>query len=92
MSAKNIHEMTGDELQSLLKSSVNLKNRSGVRCKELELAPADLDWWKDAKIGMFIQHVLDQRAFKAVPLAGYTVQSCSLLSGGELPYTQNIVN
>ena len=46
--------MTGDELQSMLKSSVNLKSRSGVRCKELELVPEDLDWWKDAKIGIFV--------------------------------------
>ena len=49
-----IEEMTGDELQSMLKSSVNLKSRSGLRCRELELAPEDMDWWKDAKIGMFI--------------------------------------
>ena len=47
-------KMTGDELLSMLKSSINLKSQSGVRCRELELAPQDLDWWKDAKIGMFI--------------------------------------
>jgi alpha-L-fucosidase len=33
---------------------IELKSYDGVRCKELELSPADLDWWKDAKIGMFI--------------------------------------
>lgn len=47
-------EMTGDELKSLLKSNIQLKSLGGVRCPELTLKPEDLDWWKDAKIGMFI--------------------------------------
>ena len=46
--------MTGAELKSMLKSSINLKSLGGVKCEELNLDPKDLDWWKDAKIGMFV--------------------------------------
>jgi alpha-L-fucosidase len=47
-------EMTGAELQSMLKSNINLKSLGGVRCEELNLKPEDLQWWRDAKIGMFV--------------------------------------
>lgn len=54
MSAKLPREMTGAELKSMLKSSINFKSLGGVRCPELKLKPEDLQWWRDAKIGMFI--------------------------------------
>jgi alpha-L-fucosidase len=38
----------------MLKSSVNFKSHDSVRCKELELPDKELEWWKNAKIGMFI--------------------------------------
>ena len=47
-------EMTGAELRSMLKSSINLKSLGGLKCEELNLSPKDLDWWHDDKIGMFV--------------------------------------
>lgn len=47
-------EMTGAELRSMLKSSINLKSLGGVKCPDLKLPPEKLDWWRDAKIGMFV--------------------------------------
>lgn len=47
-------EMTGAELKSMLKSSINFKSLGGVKCEELNLQPEDKQWWRDAKIGMFI--------------------------------------
>lgn len=47
------YEMKGDELQSLLKSSVHFKSTDGVRCDSLKLSEEDIEWWLDAKIGMF---------------------------------------
>jgi alpha-L-fucosidase len=52
--AKMPREMTGAELQSMLKSNINLKSLGGLRCEELDLPPEDLLWWRDAKIGMFV--------------------------------------
>ena len=46
--------MQGDELKSLEKSSAVFKSRDGVDAEGLRLAPADMEWWKDAKFGMFI--------------------------------------
>lgn len=46
--------MTGAELQSMLKSSVNFKSLGGVRVPGLKLGENDLKWWRDAKVGMFI--------------------------------------
>ncbi|GHT55387.1 alpha-L-fucosidase [Spirochaetia bacterium] len=46
--------MTGAELQSMFKSSINLKSIDGVQCGELNLQPSDMQWWRDAKIGMFV--------------------------------------
>ncbi len=46
--------MTGAELQSMLKSSVNFKSLGGVRVPGLKLSEEDLNWWREAKVGMFI--------------------------------------
>ncbi|NLX75972.1 MAG: glycoside hydrolase family 29 [Clostridiaceae bacterium] len=54
MLKKKPREMTGAELKSMLKSSINLKSLGGVRCPELNVSPEDLKWWRDAKIGMFV--------------------------------------
>ncbi|MFV0503343.1 MAG: alpha-L-fucosidase [Lachnospirales bacterium] len=54
MDKKMPREMTGAELRSMLKSSINLKSLGGVKCEELNLSKEDKKWWKDAKIGMFI--------------------------------------
>ena len=47
-------EMTGAELQSMLKSSVNFKSLGGMRVPGLKLGEEDLAWWRSAKVGMFI--------------------------------------
>ena len=47
-------EMTGAELASMLKSSINFKSLGGLRCPELNLTKEDMQWWRDAKIGLFI--------------------------------------
>lgn len=47
-------EMTGAELNSMLKSSINFKSLGGLRCEELNLPPEDMQWWRDAKVGMFV--------------------------------------
>lgn len=54
MATKLPREMTGAELKSMLKSSINLKSLGGVKCPELKLSSEDLDWWRDAKVGMFV--------------------------------------
>ncbi len=54
MASNAPREMTGAELKSMLKSSINLKSLGGVKCEELNLAPEDLQWWRDAKVGMFV--------------------------------------
>ena len=46
--------MTGAELQSMLKSSVNFKSLGGVRVPGLKLGEDKLKWWREAKVGMFI--------------------------------------
>lgn len=52
---KNLpREMTGAELASMLKSSINFKSLGGLRCPELNLSAEDMQWWRDAKIGMFV--------------------------------------
>lgn len=47
-------EMTGAELNSMLKSSINFKSLGGMRCEELNLTEEDMKWWRDARIGMFV--------------------------------------
>lgn len=54
MDKKMPREMTGAELKSMLKSSVNFKSLGGVKCPELKLGAEDLLWWREAKIGMFV--------------------------------------
>lgn len=54
MAARTPREMTGAELRSMLKSSINLKSLGGVKCPELKLPSEDLQWWRDAKVGMFV--------------------------------------
>lgn len=46
--------MTGAELNSMLKSSINFKSLGGMRCEELNLTEEDMKWWRDARIGMFV--------------------------------------
>lgn len=53
MEKKLPREMTGAELKSMLKSSINFKSLGGLKCEELKLPSEDLDWWRDAKVGMF---------------------------------------
>lgn len=53
MDKKQPREMTGAELKSMLKSSINFKSLGGLKSPELKLSPEDLKWWRDAKVGMF---------------------------------------
>lgn len=46
--------MKGDELASRLKSEVIFKSEDGLHAPELNLIPEKMQWWKDAKFGMFI--------------------------------------
>ena len=51
---KNIpREMTGAELKSMLKSTINLKSLGGVKSPGLKLKEEDLKWWRDSKVGLF---------------------------------------
>ena len=54
MEKKMPRKMTGAELKSMLKSSINFKSLGGLKCEELTLSPEEKQWWRDAKIGMFI--------------------------------------
>lgn len=54
MPVKLPKELTGAELQSMLKSNVNFKSLGGMRVEGLKLGESDLKWWRDARIGMFI--------------------------------------
>ena len=54
MAKKAPREMTGAELKSMLKSSINFKSLGGVKCEGLKLEVEDLKWWRDAKVGMFV--------------------------------------
>ena len=54
MDRKIPREMTGAELKSMLKSSINFKSLGGVKCEELNLPLKDKKWWMDSKIGMFV--------------------------------------
>jgi alpha-L-fucosidase len=49
-----LREMTGAELKSMLKSSIQFKSLGGVKHSGLKLGDAELKWWRDAKFGMFI--------------------------------------
>ncbi len=54
MGERKVREMTGAELQSMLKSNINFKSLGGVRCEELNLPAEDKRWWQDLRIGMFV--------------------------------------
>lgn len=54
MAKKAPREMTGAELKSMLKSSINFKSLGGLKCEGMKLTEEDLQWWRDAKIGMFV--------------------------------------
>ncbi len=47
-------EMTGAELKSMLKSSIDFKSLGGMKSPELTLPTEKKQWWRDAKIGMFV--------------------------------------
>ncbi|MGI6672566.1 MAG: alpha-L-fucosidase [Christensenellales bacterium] len=49
-----LRQMTGAELKSMLKSSINFKSLGGLKVPGLKLSEADLQWWRDAKIGLFV--------------------------------------
>jgi alpha-L-fucosidase len=51
---KKPREMTGAELKSMLKSSINFKSLGGLKVPGLKLSEEDMAWWRDAKFGMFI--------------------------------------
>ena len=38
----------------MLKSSINFKSLGGVKVPGLKLKPEQMQWWRDAKIGMFV--------------------------------------
>ena len=46
--------MTGAELKSMLKSSIQFKSLGGVKCPELDLPAEQKQWWTEAKIGLFV--------------------------------------
>ena len=54
MEKKIPREMTGAELKSMLKSSINFKSLGGVKVPGLKLKPEQMQWWRDAKIGMAV--------------------------------------
>ena len=54
MEKKQPREMTGAELKSMLKSSINFKSLGGVKVPGLKLSAEDMQWWRDAKVGMFV--------------------------------------
>jgi alpha-L-fucosidase len=47
-------EMSGAELKSMLKSSINFKSLGGLKYPGLKLSEEDLTWWRTARFGMFI--------------------------------------
>jgi alpha-L-fucosidase len=46
--------MKGAELSSLLKSSIQFSRSDGVRAPGLRLSDEAMQWWQDAKLGLFI--------------------------------------
>ncbi len=54
MEKKIPREMTGAELKSMLKSSINFKSLGGVKCEELTLRAEDKRWFSDCKVGLFV--------------------------------------
>ena len=54
MTKKMPREMTGAELQSMLKSTINFKSLGGLKDPDLKLSREDLKWWREARVGMFV--------------------------------------
>ncbi len=54
MEKKMPREMTGAELKSMLKSTINFKSLGGLKHPELRLSREDMKWWREARIGMFV--------------------------------------
>ncbi|MGM0879937.1 MAG: alpha-L-fucosidase [Bacillota bacterium] len=50
----SIKRLQDAELASMLKSSVRLKSRDGVEAPWLNLSDEDMEWWRDAKLGLFV--------------------------------------
>lgn len=71
-------EMTGDELKSMLKSSINLKAGDGVAEPRLNLSPEDMKWWVDARVGFFIHWGL-----YSIPAQGEWVMHNNNIPAGE---------
>jgi alpha-L-fucosidase len=46
--------MQGAELASELKSSIVFKSQDSLKDASIKLPAADMQWWRDAKFGMFI--------------------------------------
>ncbi|WP_435167652.1 alpha-L-fucosidase [Paenibacillus glycanilyticus] len=49
----SIKQLKDAELASMLKSSIQLKSLDGVEAPWLNLSDEDMQWWKDAKLGLF---------------------------------------
>jgi alpha-L-fucosidase len=49
-----MNEMKGAELASMLKSSIRFKGSNGVHAPGLRLNDEQMQWWQDAKLGLFI--------------------------------------
>ncbi len=54
MEATALREMSGDELKSLLKSSMQFKSLGGVTAPGLRLSEEQMAPWRDMKLGLFI--------------------------------------
>jgi alpha-L-fucosidase len=59
MTSSEIHKestqvMKGAELASLLKSSIKFKSSDGVKEPGLRLSGEQIQWWQDAKFGLFV--------------------------------------
>jgi alpha-L-fucosidase len=48
------HDIKGAELASMLKSSIKFKSSDGLKEPGLHLTDEQIQWWQDAKFGLFI--------------------------------------
>ncbi|MBD2871051.1 alpha-L-fucosidase [Paenibacillus arenilitoris] len=49
----SIKKLQDAELASMLKSSIVLKSKDGIEAPWLNLSDEDMQWWRDAKLGLF---------------------------------------